>query len=225
MEEKKESTKKVENKNISLNESIIKIRVKLQSSNLKKSGKNRFAGFEYFELADFLPKLNELMEEEGINDIFTIGENVAKLTLIKGEERQEYTLPFYRFETPLNLKKDKNGNFMKDSNGNYLEVKSMQDIQYLGALNTYYKRYLYLNAFGITDGEVIDRMNNEDLGRNQSVKKLTKLVNETQLEKLKKLSEDAIKFILNDANVEKLEELEFNEASTYIKSAEMRGLI
>ena len=225
MEEKKESTKKVENKNISLNESIIKIRVKLQSSNLKKSGKNKFAGFEYFELADFLPKLNELMEEEGINDIFTIDENVAKLTLIKGEERQEYTLPFYRFETPLNFKKDKNGNFMKDSNGNYLEVKSMQDIQYLGALNTYYKRYLYLNAFGITDGEVIDRMNNEDLGRNQDVKKLTKLVNEAQLEKLKKLSEDAIKFILKDANVEKLEELEFNEASTYIKSAEMRGLI
>ena len=209
MEEKKESTKKVENKNISLNESIIKIRVKLQSSNLKKSGKNKFAGFEYFELADFLPKLNELMEEEGINDIFTINENVAKLTLIKGEESQEYTLPFYRFNTPLN----KNGG------------QSMQDIQYLGALNTYYKRYLYLNAFGITDGEVIDRMNNEDLGRNQSIKKLTKLVNEAQLEKLKKLSEDAIKFILNDANVEKLEELEFNEASTYIKSAEMRGLI
>ena len=225
MEEKKESTKKVENKNISLNESIIKIRVKLQSSNLKKSGKNDFARFEYFELADFLPKLNELMEEENINDIFTIDENVAKLTLIKREERQEYTLPFYRFETPLNFKKDKNGNFMKDSNGNYLEVKSMQDIQYLGALNTYYKRYLYLNAFGITDGEVIDRMNNEDLGRNQDVKKLTKLVNEAQLEKLKKLSEDAIKFILKDANVEKLEELEFNEASTYIKSAEMRGLI
>ena len=225
MEEKKESTKKVENKNISLNESIIKIRVKLQSSNLKKSGKNDFARFEYFELADFLPKLNELMEEENINDIFTINENVAKLTLIKGEERQEYTLPFYRFETPLNFKKDKNGNFMKDGNGNYLEVKSMQDIQYLGALNTYYKRYLYLNAFGITDGEVIDRMNNEDLGRNQDVKKLTKLVNEAQLEKLKKLSEDAIKFILKDANVEKLEELEFNEASTYIKSAEMRGLI
>ena len=39
----------------------------------------------------------------------------------------------------------------------------MQDIQYLGALNTYYKRYLYLNAFGITDGEVIDSLNNEEL--------------------------------------------------------------
>ena len=40
---------------------------------------------------------------------------------------------------------------------------SMQDIQYLGALNTYYKRYLYLNAFGITDGEIIDSMDTNDL--------------------------------------------------------------
>ena len=39
----------------------------------------------------------------------------------------------------------------------------MQDIQYLGALNTYYKRYLYLNAFGITDGEVIDSLDNKEI--------------------------------------------------------------
>ena len=51
----------MENKN--LNESIISIRVKLQNSKLKKSGKNKFAGFDYFELADFLPTLNELMLE------------------------------------------------------------------------------------------------------------------------------------------------------------------
>lgn len=147
----------------SLNESIISIRVKLQSSKIKKSGKNKFAGFDYYELSDFLPTLNELMKEEGVNDIFTIDENIAKLILIKGEERQEYSIPFKIFDTPLTNKKDKNGNFLKDKNGDFIQVPSMQDIQYLGALNTYYKRYLYLNAFGITDGEVIDNMNNDDL--------------------------------------------------------------
>ena len=30
-------------------------RIELQSKPLKKSGKNKFAGFEYFELGDFLP--------------------------------------------------------------------------------------------------------------------------------------------------------------------------
>ena len=215
MEEKKESTKKVENKNISLNESIIKIRVKLQSYNLKKSGKNEFARFEYFELADFLPKLNELMEEEGINDIFTINENVAKLTLIKGEESQEYTLPFYRFETPLNFKKDKNGNFMKDDNGNYLEVKSMQDIQYLGALNTYYKRYLYLNAFGITDGEIIDSMDNSELEDNKKVVKTKEelKIQKSQIEIISRFyKEENLEKLLKNNNLKKLEDMSLVKA-------------
>ena len=146
-----------------LNENIISIRVKLQNAKLKKSGKNKFAGFDYFELADFLPKLNELMLEEGINDRYRIEEGYAILELVKGEEKQEYTIPFKLFETPLTYKKDKDGNFIKSKEGEYIQVPSMQDIQYLGALNTYYKRYLYLNAFGITDGEVIDSMNNSEL--------------------------------------------------------------
>lgn len=155
---------KEENKN--LNESIISIRVKLQNAKLKKSGKNKFAGFDYFELADFLPKLNELMLEEGVNDIFYIKNDYATLELQKGEEINDYTMPFILFGTPLTYKKDKEGNFIKNKEGDYIQVPSMQDIQYLGALNTYYKRYLYLNAFGITDGEVIDSMNNNDLSKN-----------------------------------------------------------
>lgn len=139
-----------------LNESIINIRVKLQNAKLKKSGKNKFAEFDYFELADFLPKLNELMLEEKINDRFYIKDNYAVLELQKGGETNTYTMPFVLFDTPVNIKTD-------PKTGEVREVKSMQDIQYLGALNTYYKRYLYLNAFGITDGEVIDGMNNEEL--------------------------------------------------------------
>lgn len=153
-----------------LNESVILIRVKLQNAKLRKSGHNRFAGFDYFELADFLPKLNELMLEENINDIFLITDKEAKLTLIKGEEKQEYIIPFTQFSTPLN----KNGQ------------PSMQDIQYLGALNTYYKRYLYLNAFGITDGEIIDSMNNSDLKAidiNDKIIKMDKLLMETDTDR------------------------------------------
>ena len=131
---------------MNLNEIIIKIRVELQNSKIKKSGKNKFAGFQYYELSDFLPKLNELMLENGVNDNFTIKNDLATLILIKGDERQEYSIPFVMFDTPLS----KSGK------------ESMQPIQYLGALNTYYKRYCYLNAFGITDGEVIDSMDNSN---------------------------------------------------------------
>ena len=157
---------------MNLNETIIKIRVELQNSKIKKSGKNRFAGFEYFELADFLPKLNELMLDYGVNDRYTINNDLAKLELIKGEERQEYTMPFVIFPTPLN----KNG------------TPSMQDIQYLGALNTYYKRYLYLNAFGITDGEVIDSMDSANLQKGITIKASGNIEKKT-LDLLSKMSE------------------------------------
>ena len=158
VEEQPTEEKVVQERN--LNESIIKIRVDLQNSKLKKSGKNKFAGFDYFELADFLPRLNELMLEENVNDLFNIKDNEATLTLIKGEEKQIYSIPFTMFETPINTRYDNNTK-------KYKEVKSMQDIQYLGALNTYYKRYLYLNAFGITDGEVIDSMDNSNLEKSK----------------------------------------------------------
>lgn len=140
----------------SLNESIIAIRTKLQSKTLKKSGKNSYAGFNYYELADFLPTLNQLEQEEGVNDCFTIENDEAILTLIKGKEKQEYKMPFKIFDTPVNTKYNK-------TTGETREVKSMQDIQYLGALNTYYKRYLYINAFGITDGDIIDGMDSGNI--------------------------------------------------------------
>lgn len=194
----------MENKN--LNESIINIRVKLQNAKLKKSGKNKFAGFEYFELADFLPKLNELMLEENMNDRFYIKGDLAVLELIKGEEYNEYSMPFVLFDTPTNRREDRD-------TGEVYEVKSMQDIQYLGALNTYYKRYLYLNAFGITDGEVIDSMNNEELG---STPKTERKASAGQVAVLNKLNIDAQDKIFEKYNIASMEELTIKQASELI---------
>ena len=161
---------------MNLNESIINVRVKLQNAKLKKSGKNKSAGFDYFELADFLPKLNELMLEEKMNDRFYIKDGYAILELQKDEEINQYTMPFTMFETPTYRRENRD-------TGEVYDVKSMQDIQYLGALNTYYKRYLYLNAFGITDGEVIDSMNNDEITPKKREVKAT----ESQLNLINKL--------------------------------------
>ena len=183
---------------MSLNESIISIRVKLQNRDLKKSGTNKFGGFNYFELADFLPSLNELMKEEGVNDLFTIEDGNATLTLIKGEDKQDYKLPFILFETPINNKGQ----------------KSMQDIQYLGALNTYYKRYLYLNAFGITDGDIIDSMDNNSLEA-ETPRKEPRKATEKQIAKVRELVKD-IDSLMKYYNVEKLEDLTLEQASEVI---------
>ena len=184
-----------------LNERIISIRVKLQNSRLKKSGNNKFAGFDYFELADFLPRLNELMLEEGINDLFTIQDNEVSLTLLRGEEEQTYKMPFINFSVPVN----KSGQ------------PSMQEIQYLGALNTYYKRYLYLNAFGITDGEVIDRMDNNELKEPKKDTPETKEVKASpkQITLIESLVAD-IPAMLKYYKVENIEDLTIEQASEII---------
>lgn len=140
---------------MTIHEKIIKIRVDLQNSKLKKSGKNQHAKFDYYELSDFLPKLNALMLEYKINDQMSIEGGLATLALHNAENLEEsvyYSIPFESFAVPTT----KSGSPM------------MQHIQYLGALNTYYKRYLYLNAFGITDGEVIDSMDNSQLSKEES---------------------------------------------------------
>lgn len=210
--------------NKSLNESIISIRVELQNAKLKKSGKNKYAGFDYFELADFLPKLNELMLKEKVNDRFYIKDGYATLELQKGEEINTYTMPFVLFSTPLTYKKDKSGNFLKNKDGEYIQMPSMQDIQYLGALNTYYKRYLYLNAFGITDGNVIDSMDNDDLeSAPEQEKKTVQVTNITpnQLELIKRLPVEQQVKILTKYNIDTLDKLTMVQASELI--ANMKG--
>ena len=141
------------------------------------------------------------MLEENINDLFTIENDEVKLILMKGEEKQEYKMPFKIFETPLT----------KDGK------QSMQDIQYLGALNTYYKRYLYLNAFGITDGEVIDSMNSEEIKK--PIKQETKeiLITEKQIELIKELDQERVKKALEYYEKEKIEDLTLVQASQLIK--------
>lgn len=182
--------------NNGLNECISNIRCALQSKNLKKSGYNKNANFYYFELADFLPTLNNLEKENGVNDVFTISDGKASLTLIKGEEKQTYEIPFILFDTPI-------------YNGG---KKSMQDIQYLGALNTYYKRYLYLNAFGITDGEIIDSMDNTGLENIDYNAELKKYLDEHALD----IKEVAKEYKLNS----KTSNARFKEVLEELKSQE-----
>lgn len=202
-----------------LNQSIISIRCKLQESNLKKSGVNKFQGFNYFELSDFLPTLNKLMMEEGVNDLFTIEDGYSTLKLMKGDEVNIYKIPFFKFDTPLNSK----------------SVPSMQDIQYLGGLNTYYKRYLYINAFGITDGDIIDGMDQNEISKSKkqpsimsgaSASKNENAITKSQVEAIIKFSKDfncnaEIQEIIKSFNKEKLIQLTAEEANSLINSLKM----
>ena len=163
-----------------LNEKIIKIKNRLYAEKIAKTGKNTFQNFNFFELKDFLPRLIQFMNEEEINDQFTIENNEAILILNYKEEKNTYKIPFVMFDTPLN----KAGK------------ESMQPIQYLGALNTYYKRYLYLNAFSIAENDVIDAME-------QTETKERKSTNNTNNNKNKELTEEDRPMLIEYVNSHK----------------------
>lgn len=119
-------------------------RVMLQEEKLKKSGKNSFSGFKYFELMDFLPQVNKLFLELHLYSNFSIAEDMAILKIFDTENEQSgpeiFTLP------------------VKEA-----EVKGCTPVQNLGAVNTYLKRYLYLNALEIVESDILDPIVGADL--------------------------------------------------------------
>ena len=133
-------------------EKLQSARVELQNKKIKKSGKNKFAGFEYFELADIMPHINQLFNEKKIFSQFCINDGIASLTVINSEKPEEQIT----FTTPTAE----------------LELKGCNAIQALGGVNTYCRRYLYLNALEIVEADLFDaEAGKEETKKPQTVKK------------------------------------------------------
>lgn len=122
--------------NLTIYQKIQKARVMLQARNLKKSGKNTFSKYEYFELSDFLPHINEILNELNLFSMCDINDTVGILTIFDAEDPQK----FIQFTMPSAS----------------MEVKGANSIQNLGAIQTYIRRYLYMLAFEISETDAID---------------------------------------------------------------------
>jgi hypothetical protein len=117
-------------------EKLLKCRIELQEKNLKKSGVNKFAGYDYYELADFLPFANQLFANNKLCPIITFTAEMATLVLVNTEKLEE-TLTF---TSPMAT----------------AELKGCHQIQNLGAVETYSRRYLYITALEITEHDSLD---------------------------------------------------------------------
>lgn len=124
------------------------VRCDLQKMGLKKSGKNSYSNFDYYELADFLPSVNELCSKHGLCTHFYIErkdvEEYAVLRIVDVEvptDEIQFTIPTAEVE----IGKDKFGK------------GGAQPIQNLGGKITYCRRYLMLVAFEIVETDVVDR--------------------------------------------------------------------
>lgn len=110
-------------------------RVALQGRQLKKSGHNKFAGYYYFELADFLPVVNEIFEVSGLCSIVSYAADLATLRIIDTDDGSEIVITSPMAEANL---------------------KGCHPIQNLGAVETYTRRYLYVTALEIVEHDALD---------------------------------------------------------------------
>lgn len=122
-------------------EKLQQARVRLQEMKLTKSGKNAFAKYKYFELADFLPAVNKIFLELKLCSNFSIADNLATLQIIDFEDNSTIT-----FTSPVET----------------LDLKGCNKIQALGGIHTYLKRYLYVNALEIVENDMFDATTGEE---------------------------------------------------------------
>lgn len=132
-------------------EKLQKMRVELQNKAIKKSGENKFAGYNYYELGDFLPEINNLMNENKVTSVVSFDNDLAILKMINAEKPEEEVI----FSSP-----------MAEAN-----LKGAHAIQNLGAVETYQRRYLYMVAFEIVENDVVDAQRMDVTNNNSNKQK------------------------------------------------------
>ena len=110
-------------------------RMLLQGTKLTKSGKNKFAGYEYFELSDFLPAIQKICNEIGLCGIVSFNHEMAYLQINDVEDGTSIM-----FTSPMSS----------------AALKGCHDVQNLGAVQSYLRRYLWVNAFEIVEHDALD---------------------------------------------------------------------
>lgn len=121
-------------------------RIMLQNTKLQKSGHNKFAGYYYFELGDFLPAIQLICHNMGICGYVTFYTDIAILTLVDTEDGSTV-----EFKSPMSS----------------AALKGCHEVQNLGAVQTYLRRYLWVNAFEIVEHDALEPLT----GKEEPVKK------------------------------------------------------
>ena len=117
-------------------EKLAKARVMFQENNPKMSGKNTYAGYTYFELSDILPVINKIGAEIGFVCEVSFTKDEAVL-LFRNTEKTDESICFH---SPMST----------------ASLKGCHEVQNLGAVQTYLKRYLYQNCFEIVEADQLN---------------------------------------------------------------------
>ena len=183
---------------------LIDSRVALQHKSLNKSGHNKFAGYKYFELADFLPTVQQIFQEKGLVDVISFTETLATMIVFDIEDGSSVS-----FTSPMGS----------------ANLKGCHEVQNIGAVESYQRRYLYTTALAIVENDVLDAVTGDDAKPvvKEVVKEVAKAIEKpNQKMLLGKLiewaeacnTEDELKSIWK-ANQSKIDEIKSSDADGY----------
>lgn len=120
---------------MSVHKKLMQARVKLQSTEMKKSGLNKFAGYSYFELGDFIPHIQTIFNDIGLCGVVTFNTEYAQLCITDVDDGTVIVVTSPMAEANL---------------------KGAHPIQNLGAVLSYQRRYLWMAAMEIVEHDIID---------------------------------------------------------------------
>lgn len=111
-------------------------RLKVHACPLKKSGKNPHLRMSYFELGDFMPAVLKVFNEIGLCGFVSYDKDVATLTIVDVETGAKIQIT-----SPMGS----------------ASLKNCHEVQNIGAVETYQRRYLWLTALELLENDELDQ--------------------------------------------------------------------
>jgi hypothetical protein len=112
------------------------VRAEFHQAKLKKSGQNKFAGYNYFELGDFIIPALEIFKKHGLTSVISFGKETADMRIVNVDKPEEVIV----IESPMSS----------------AALKGCHEVQNLGAVQTYLRRYLWVAALEIVEHDALD---------------------------------------------------------------------
>lgn len=110
-------------------------RISLQNTELSKSGHNKFAGYRYFELGDFLPAVQDIFRNLNLCGVVSYTNDYATLTIVDIDDNSQIVIT-----SPMGS----------------AALKGCHEVQNIGAVETYQRRYLWVTAMEIVEHDALD---------------------------------------------------------------------
>lgn len=102
---------------------------------LEKTGKNTFANYKYFELGDFLIPALRVFKEVGLCAVVSFDKEVATMHIVDVETNDSLVI-----KSPMGS----------------AALKGCHEVQNIGAVETYQRRYLWVAALEIVEHDALD---------------------------------------------------------------------